>query len=347
MATKSLDIKLENILKNPSCNEFIIADAKDADMAFGIAAPGKNPEMRDNESQFRTLQEFRQLIRENVEQGLVDIMLVSCDTNEKMTIKERFFDNSHVTPAIRANDTTDIWCAQGGVYNSQPSRPFRSATLDHAMGGKLNCTPEERSLGSDLGLYSVTFNNDIELDHKSLTEYAKFRDEAESKGFRHFLEVFGPNAIQNPVENVSRFINDNIVRALAGVAGKSRPLFLKIPYYGPEALDQLVSYDSSLVVGILGGSSGTTLDAFYQLWEAKKYGAKVALYGRMINNSEHQLTFIQHLRWIADGEVTDPSEAVKSYHAALEKLGIKPYRKLEDDLTTSMNSSKSYGNSNG
>ena len=49
-------------------------------------------------------------------------------------------------------------------------------------------------------------------------------------------------------------------------------MFLKIPYFGPEALEQLVSYDSSVVVGILGGSAGTTFDAFQMLWEAKKHG---------------------------------------------------------------------------
>ena len=101
-------------------------------------------------------------------------------------------------------------------------------------------------------------------------------------------------------------------------------------------MDQLVRYDRSVVVGILGGASGTTFDAFHQLWEAKKYGARVALYGRMINNSEHQLTFIQHLRWIADGEIQDPAEAVKSYHGELQKLEVVPYRPLDDDLQSTL-----------
>ena len=89
--------------------------------------------------------------------------------------------------------------------------------------------------------------------------------------------------------------------------------------------------DRSLVVGILGGSSGTTLDAFHMLWEAKKYGARVALYGRKINNSEHQLTFVKYLRAVADEEL-GPKEAVRAYHGDLEKLGIRPYRSLADDL---------------
>jgi hypothetical protein len=38
---KSLDSKVSDILANPSSSSaFIIADAKDADMAFGAAAPG-------------------------------------------------------------------------------------------------------------------------------------------------------------------------------------------------------------------------------------------------------------------------------------------------------------------
>ncbi len=328
---RSLDQKLARILADPSCQEFILADAKDADMAFGIAAPGRSPEHHAQEGRFRSLDEYRQLIRENVRQGLLDIMLMSASTNEVLTIAERLFDHSAVTPAIRANDTTDIWAAQGGVYARHPALPFRSASIDQAMCGKPQCEPRERTLGADLGLYSVTFNNDLALDHRTLEAYRAFREEAAAKGFRHFLEVFDPNAPQSPVPDLARFINDMIVRTLAGVAGKARPLFLKIAYHGPAAMEQLAGYDSRLIVGILGGSSGTTFDAFHQLWEAKKYGARAALYGRMINNSEHQLTFIEHLRGLADGHL-EPREAVRSYHAALRRLGIRPYRSVEDDL---------------
>lgn len=332
MVAKSLDTKLVGILADRTCNSFILADAKDADMAAGMAAPGRSPEHHSDEGRFRSLQEYRDLIRQNVAQGLVDIMLMSASTSEVLTLGERIFDNSHVTPAIRANDTTDIWLAAGGNYPKQPAQPFRTATLDHAMCGKPDCEPHERRLGVNLGLYSVTFNNDARLDAQTLAAYAEFRLEAERKGFRHFLEVFDPNDLQAPVEDLGRFINDNIARTLAGVVGEGRPLFLKIAYHGPAAMEQLVRYDSSLIVGILGGSSGTTFDAFHQLWEARKYGARAALYGRMINNSEHQPTFIQHLRWIADGELDDPAEAVRSYHAAITKLGYAPYRALEDDL---------------
>ena len=342
---KSLDQKIARILTDSSCRDFILADAKDADMAFGLSAPGRSPEHHAGEAGFRTLAEYRQLIRAVAEQGLVDIMLMSASANELLTIQQRLFADSHVTPAIRANDTTDIWLASGsGRYTTQPSRPFRTATIDHAMCGRVECDPNEPRLGADLGLYSITLNNDVELDHATLSAYGEFRLEAETKGFRHFLEIFDPNACGDHCPpDIPRFINDTIARTLAGVTTRGRPLFLKMPYYGPRAMEALVRYDSSLVVGILGGSSGTTFDAFQMLWEAKKHGARAALFGRKINNAEHQLTFIQYLRRLADDEI-EPIEAVKAYHADLERLNIHPYRTLEEDLQPTPTGT-SYGSS--
>ncbi|MBN1909240.1 MAG: hypothetical protein JW818_05845 [Pirellulales bacterium] len=343
---KSLDAKLTRILDDPNCGDFIIADAKDADMAFGLSAPGKSPEHHAHEARFRTLEEYRQLMREIVAQGMVDIMLMSASTNEVLTIEERIFDASHVTPAVRANDTTDIWLAAGtGRYGAQPSLPFRTATIDHIMCGKAECEPAERSRGADLGLYSVTFNNDAPADRHALEQYKQFRVEAETKGFRHFLEVFDPNCPgDHPPADLGRFVADNIVRTLAGVTKRGRPLFLKIPYHGPAAMEALAGYDRSLVVGILGGSSGTTFDAFQMLWEAKKHGARVALYGRKINHAEHQLTFVKYLRTLADGQI-EPAEAVRAYHADLGKLGIQPYRTLQDDLQQTSTASSYTGTS--
>ena len=326
MISKTLDAKLGRILADPTCGDFILADAKDADMAFGLAAPGRQGD------RLRTLAEFRELIRRNVAQGLVDVMLMSVSTSDLLALGERIFDDSSVTPAIRANDTTDIWLASGGSYPSHPSRPFRTASIDHAMCGKVDCQPHERGAGVNLGLYSITLNNCPDRDVATLDAYRAFREEAERKGFGHFLEVFNPNSPVRPIADVARFVNDSIARVLAGVAAKGRPLFLKIPYNGPAAMEQLVGYDPSLVVGILGGSSGTTYDAFHQLWEAKKYGARAALYGRMINQSEDQPTFIQHLRWLADGELTDPRDAVRSYHNELAKRGVAAHRSRDADL---------------
>jgi hypothetical protein len=249
-----------------------------------------------------------------------------------------------VTPAVRANDTTDIHIVRGSKYPTQPSLPFRTATLDHIQCGHLDCQPEERRRGVNLGLYSITFNNDAALDRQALQEYKQFRLEAERKGFRHFLEVFDPNQPETlEASEVPGFINDAIVRTLGGVTSRGRPLFLKMVYHGPRAMEELVHYDPHLVVGILGGSAGTTYDAFKLLSEAKKYGARVALFGRKINNAENQLAFIRFLRLIAEGEVT-AEEAVRAYHGVLQHLGVKPHRSLEDDLKLQTNVMNYAGN---
>ena len=62
---KTLETKLASFRDSSSNRAFIIADAKDADMAFGIAAPGKT-----RNGSYRSLADFRDQIREVVAQGL-------------------------------------------------------------------------------------------------------------------------------------------------------------------------------------------------------------------------------------------------------------------------------------
>src|SRR3982750_4036071 len=175
---KSLDTKLANIHADPHrARDFILADAKDADMATGLAAPGKDPVT----GKIRSLADYRDQMREIVRQGLVDIMLMSASTSEVLTIDERLFDASQITPAVRANDTTDIHLMTGGTYASAPSRPFRTATIEQNQSGRVNPTDTQRRLGPDLGLYSITPNNDIQFDYQTLQAYKDFRIEAEAK----------------------------------------------------------------------------------------------------------------------------------------------------------------------
>ncbi len=338
MTPKSLDAKLARIHADPhGCGDFILADAKDADMALAIGAAGRSPEAHSGELRYRSLAEFRDIVEQIVEQKMIDIMLMSASTSETLTIQKRIFDHSPVTPAARVNDTTDIHIVRGSLYPSQPSLPFRTATLDHIQCGHLDCQPDERARGPNLGLYSITFNNDAALDREALEQYKQFRLEAERKGFRHFLEVFDPNRPEAvEASKIPEFINDVIVRALGGVTAKGRPLFLKMVYHGPQAMEELIRYDPHLVVGILGGSAGTTYDAFKLLSEAKKYGARVALFGRKINNAENQLAFIHFLRLIADGDIS-AEEAVGAYHSVLHKLGIQSHRSLKEDMLLQTN----------
>lgn len=319
--------KLEAIRRGDP-HAFILADAKDADMAWGIPAPGSA--WPPDGKPWRTMPEFRQDIREIVADGTIDILLGSVSQMSLLAHRERVFDGSDVTPAIRANDTTDIWCGRGMTYREHASRPFASCELAEVLA-----MTNQGGSGPliDLGLYSITFNNDLEADRESLAAFKAFRLEARRLGFHWFLEVFAPN-LEGRVApaDLPHFLNDQICRTLAGVPAGHGPVFLKIPYLSPSAIEELAAYDpGQLIVGILGGSSGTTLDAFKLIAEAQKYGARVALFGRKIKDAEHPVEFVRHLRRLTEG-LLEPEEAVRSYHGALEKLGIPARRALADDL---------------
>ena len=319
---KSLDQKLARIRAgNYTPADFIMADAKDPDMAFGIACPGP---ARDTSGRLldhlATRPVFLQTMRDMTNSGLIDIMLTSVSTAQILQ-EERLFENSPVTPAVRYNDTSDIWYPRGGAYGMEPSRPFSSARL-----GKLKGI-------ADLGLYSMTFSNNVDYDLRTLEAYSAFREEAARYGLRHLLEVFNPMFdVGIPSNRIGTFIGDSIVRSLAGVVAEEQPIFLKIAYNGRRATEELAWYDPGrLIVGVLGGGKGTTRDTFELLYRAEAAGARVALFGRKIVAAEHQLSFVLHLRLVADGALT-AKEGVAAYHGDLQRLGLKPFRTLEQDL---------------
>ena len=134
-------------------SDFIIADAKDPDMGPGLHAVG--PANGSGEAHFKTRAEFLNSIEAIVKQDVVDIMLTSVSNLEKL-VRRNVFAGAGVKPAIRANDTTDVWRHRGASFHNAPSRPFRTASLKHV-----------KPL-TDLGLYSITFTNDIDADHASL-----------------------------------------------------------------------------------------------------------------------------------------------------------------------------------
>lgn len=314
--TRRLDRKLASIRAgNYVPSDFIIADAKDGDMAFGCAAPGKAPDGR-----MKPLRAYRDDMVKVTESDLVDIMLMSLSSAEVLT-REGVFASSDVTPAVRLNDTTDIWHARGASYPKSPARNFRSARIDRA-----------RSV-ADLGLYAVTFYNDLDQDIQTLAEYASFRDEATAGGMRHFLEVFNPQfPVATSTDDFASYNNDVIARALAGVSRLDRPLFLKATYNGPASTEEIAGFDpENLIFGILGGGAGTTRDCLELVRQAEKYGARVALFGRKIYYAEDSVLMVRAMRRVIEEGITS-EEAVKAYHGDLEAAGIAPIRPLADDL---------------
>ena len=260
---KSLDVKLADIRirGNPNSDAFIIAYAADPDMSKGLAT------LTDATP---SIQAYYDDLVDITEQAKIDVLLTSVSTMDVLAREKRLFDTSPVTPAVRANDTTDLWDATGAEYTSLPSRPFASPTIEEAQYGTLLPQPDQKP-DIDLGLYSITFNNNLDTDWLSLMQFKAFRTEATRKGFRYFLEVFNPNVADCGLsaEDIPAYVNDQIARMLAGIPRASRPEFLKIAYNGPESMEALVNYDSTVVVGILGGPTSTTYDSFKLISEAK------------------------------------------------------------------------------
>jgi len=208
----------------------------------------------------------------------------------------------------------------------------QTANISRAMYGTNEPAIGAPVRGTDLGLYSVTFLNDIDHDYEALDAFAAFREEAADNDFKYFFEVFNPNVDCGlDRAQIGEYINDSILRCLAGVTKADRPEFLKIVYNGPKALEELSSFDPDLVVGVLGGGAGTTRDTFELLHQAEKYGGRVALFGRKINLAESPLAMVSFMRQVADGTIA-PEEAVRAYHGELQKQHLKPLRALQDDL---------------
>ena len=223
--TRRLDRKLDAILAGRyTPDDFIIADAKDADMAFGVAArPVARPLARAP-------------------------TWTTCASSSRRT---RSTSCSPRPPTASGWRPTARWTTRSRSPCG-PTTPPTSGTTAAAA------TPPRRRARSapptspavrpfcDLVLYSVTFNNDIDRDLATLEAYRAFRGEAAEVGMRYFLEVFNPNApVGLAPEDVGAYVNDAIIRTLAGVTTAHRPLFLKMPYNGADALAELVAHDPS------------------------------------------------------------------------------------------------------
>ena len=315
---KSLDIKLEKTRQGKyKPSDFIIADAKDGDMGGGITAFGK---LQEDPSRSISFTHHLKAMREMTSSKLIDVMLMSVSGAERL-VNDEVFKNSSVTPAVRLNDTSDIWGPRGSKYNIHPAQNFRSARIDKVV--KL----------VDLGLYSITFSNDLKSDLASLNEFHGFLNDISGKNLRYFLEVFNPQIdIGIDQENLPGYVNDCIVRSLAGLTKEDSPLFLKIPFNGPKAMEEICQYNPGhLIVGVLGGGIGTTRDTFELIRQSEKYGARVALFGRKILFAEEPKLIVTMMRAVVQGEMST-EEAVKMYHSQLTKMKISPKLTLEKDL---------------
>ena len=91
---KSLDARLSAIRSGGDA--FIIAYAADPDMGAGVTGASSS------------MQAYCEDLTAIVEQAKIDILLTSVSNMDILARQKHLFDHSPVTPAIRANDTTEI-----------------------------------------------------------------------------------------------------------------------------------------------------------------------------------------------------------------------------------------------
>ena len=148
---KSLDKKLKTIAAGKyKPQDFILADAKDPDYAFGVKGTGAHDYL-DQSGKHRSIPEFRQTIRDIVKQKQMDVMLGAV-SNMELLIEEGLFDevrrhpgdprqrhHRHLAPAR--------WqLCQGAVApvaHRQP-RPCREVLRPRPLFGDLQQHPRAR-----------------------------------------------------------------------------------------------------------------------------------------------------------------------------------------------------------
>ena len=155
--------------------------------------------------------------------------------------------------------------AAGPAVSHAPRSTISNAATSIASRQSEFAGPISASIASRSTTASTTICDTLE-------EYQQFRARGRGQGLSAF---FGSVRSQRSGTTCSRSRSPrsstiSIARTLAGVAQAGRPVFLKIVYHGPRAMEELVAYDPHLVVGILGGAAGTTYDAFKLLAEAQE-----------------------------------------------------------------------------
>lgn len=319
---RRIDEKLAKITSgNYGPRDFVVTFAKDADLLRGCSATGVDADGRP-----RPLAAYRADVKRVIESDLADIVLTSLSTAE-MLAESGVYGHSNATPAVRLNDPTDTWRVRGGAYPAHPALPFRSSRLDAVKPV------------ANLGLYGMTFYNDPVQDHATLRAYSEFRDFSTKVGIRHFLQVSDPAfPVATGEAPYADYRNDILIRSLAGIARRERPIFIETEYHGPAAMEELAAWHPSrLVVGITGCPAGTTRDCLERLAQAERYGARLAGFSRESFACEDPVLMLTAMRRVVR-EGMDSFEAVRAYHADLASAGLTANRPLQDDveLTSSL-----------
>ncbi|MBI5835114.1 MAG: hypothetical protein HZB16_22645 [Armatimonadetes bacterium] len=291
----------------------IFVFAGDAQAAGGLRGLGATGAAAQRHHRKRP--EFLELCRELSLDGAIDGCLMTPADAETLAVDERFFDRIDVTPLVRTNAETWIWSPRHGAYNRAVSRPFQTVPLrDAGFCRDLICQVQDFNIR--LGLYSITLNNEVEADLRTLETYLAYAHEVgKTPGFDHFLEVFLPNMPQHGMssEQMGEYVADNIVRTMSYLRRHERPLFIKTAYTTASVWRELCSFDPTLIIGALGGPRTDARGTLELVRNVVVNGGRIILFGRAVFEDEHPRAICQAIRRVLDGQ--DPVTAYEWYRA--------------------------------
>lgn len=297
----------------------ILVFAGDALAAGGLRGLGKV--MDGGKARPRKQLEFLQLCRDLTADGYIDGCLMTPSDAETLAVEERLFTNTVVTPMVRLNAETSIWSPRYGEYRRSPAQPFTTVQVDAHAPEAAYCTTLGDALECHvrIGLYSITLNNDVDADRRTLMTYLEFaRQVGDHPQFDHFLEVFLPN-VQLPGldhEKRGQYVADSIVRTMSYLKKHQRPRFIKTEYTGASTWKELCDFDPNLIIGALGGpriNARKTLELAHNVVVG---GGRATLFGRTIFEDENPRAMCKALRAVLD-QTASPDEAYAIYQKGM------------------------------
>ena len=158
---------------------------------------------------------------EEVRAEAVDIILTSVSNGERLVRDGRLRGHRRHPCGARQRHDGHLEAAGQPLLRAVPSRPFRTANLARRPAGVL-----PRALLGHLQQRPRPRPGDPRAVHGVPGRGARGRDAALPRG------VQPQRPRRSRPGGVGPFVNDHIVRLLAGVAQAERPLFLKIAYNG-------------------------------------------------------------------------------------------------------------------
>lgn len=277
----------------------ILVFAGDALAAGGLRGLGRVVE--NGRPRPRRQAEFLQLCRELSKDGFIDGCLLTPADAETLAVEERLFDTIPVTPLVRLNAETSIWSPRHGQYRNQAAQPFQTVSVKAQAPEAAYCTTISGALECHvrMGLYSITLNNDVDADRRTLLAYLEFaREVGDHPQFDHFLEVFLPNVNLPGLDTEKRgqYVADSIVRTMSYLKKHQRPRFIKTEFTSAATWRELCEFDPTLIIGALGGPRISTRKTLELAYNVVTNGGRAALFGRTIFEDDNPRAMCQALR---------------------------------------------------